>query len=669
MHQPDFLFGLAPGDLIYDVETYPNIFTIGLMHAQTHRRWLFEISTRRNDLHRLCRFLELARDHHCRMVGFNNIGFDYPVIHHIYKNEIVHIGESDIYDKAMSIIKAPHHARFANMVWESDRVVPQLDLYKIHHFDNPAKATSLKVLEFNMRMGSIEDLPFDVGIHLDNEQMDVLIDYMWHDIRATFDFYMESKDMITFRESLTAQYGKNFVNFNDTKIGSEIFIHQLEGAGIPCFERDANNKKKPRQTKRPEIRLADVILPYIQFERPEFQRILDWFKAQTIQETKGVFKEINCTIDGVQYDFGTGGLHAAVSDKAYFSDKHNVVELRDVASYYPNLAIKNKFYPKHLGEGFCEIYEGLYNQRKSHAKGTAENAALKLALNGTYGNSNNEYSPFYDPQFTMAITINGQLLLCFLIEKLLKTPGLELIAANTDGIAYRCPKGHLPYVNAVCDWWMRVTQLELETDHIDQYFSKDVNNYAMVHTDGKVKRKGKFEYKLGWHQNHSALIVPKAAEAALVHGADIREFITNHTDMFDFFLRAKVPRSNTLEWGGIQVNNIERYYISNDGRPLEKVAPPKGPVGQYKRANKLTDAFYDSVMEEIGPGVWDERIHTKNKSTYDTVRTGIHTGWTVALCSDMDNLLQAPDGGTPMLDLNYEWYIAETEKLVKPIVD
>ena len=185
----------------------------------------------------------------------------------------------------------------------------------------------------------------------------------------------------------------------------------------------------------------------------------------------------------------------------------------------------------------------------------------------------------------------------------------------------------------------------------------------------KIKRKGAYEYDLGWHQNHSALVVPKAAEAALVHGTDIREFITGHADMFDFFLRTKVPRSSSLEWGGEVISNIARYYISTEGRPLEKVMPPAGPVGEYKRANKLTDAYFNSVMAEIGQGVWDERIHTKNKSMYEIRRTGINTGWTVEVCNNLPQLIADPDYQDWWRGLNHEWYIKEAEKLVKPLLD
>jgi hypothetical protein len=193
---------------------------------------------------------------------------------------------------------------------------------------------------------------------------------------------------------------------------------------------------------------------------------------------------------------------------------------------------------------------------------------------------------------------------------------------------------------------------------------RDCNNYIAEYADeyvvkGKtIKRKGAYEYKMGWHQDHSALIVPMAAEAALVHGQDIRQFILNHEDVMDFMLRAKVPRSSILEWGRKRVANIVRYYVSTDGDILEKIMPAAGPIGKWKRANSITDAYYEAVLAEVGDD-WDERIHTKNKSKYEERRTGINTGWTVMLCNNME--------GVDPVDINYEFYIAEAMKLVVPV--
>ena len=653
---PDFMFGLTPGDVVYDIETYPNVFTLTAKHHTTRKIWRFECSDRVNNLPQMCLFMDVLAQQGCRMVGFNNIGFDYPVIHMIYRND-AWVTTDQIYEKAMGIIRGNS---FEHTVWESDWIVPQIDLYKIHHFDNKARATSLKALEFAMRLDHIEDLPFPVGTELTPEQTDILIEYNDYDVHATNEFLIETAEMLSFREELADKYGDTaFLNYNDTKIGKQIFIRRLEGHQPGSCYRRVGGRREPVQTRRERIALRDVILPVVQFTHPEFNRIKGYFESQVITETKGVFKDVNCTVDGFQFDFGTGGLHGSVDSCTVTSDDEWIIEDWDVTSYYPSIAIKNKLSPAHLGDLFCGIYEDLFQQRQGYKKGTAENASLKLALNGTYGDSNNEYSPMFDPQYTMAITINGQLMLCMLAEALMVEPTLTMIQANTDGLTIKYPRRLQTWVHLVTEWWQDTTKLTLEVAEYDRMFIRDVNNYLAVYTDGTVKRKGAYEHDKDWNQDPSHLIVPKAAEQALTKGTDIREYITNHADAYDFMIRGKAPAGSYLQCGGERQQKLCRYYVSTDGDFLEKVMPPKGPAGEYKRANKLTDRYYQEVMNEIGPGVWDERIHTKNKSKYETRISSLHSGATVQMANDIR--------GMSFGDINYDWYVTETEKLVLPI--
>ena len=66
---------------------------------------------------------------------------------------------------------------------------------------------------------------------------------------------------------------------------------------------------------------------------------------------------------GFQYDYGVGGIHGCISAGVYDScDKYMIIDI-DVSSFYPNLAIRNRFYPLHLGIKFCDIYESVYDKR------------------------------------------------------------------------------------------------------------------------------------------------------------------------------------------------------------------------------------------------------------------------------------------------------------------
>jgi hypothetical protein len=248
-----------------------------------------------------------------------------------------------------------------------------------------------------------------------------------------------------------------------------------------------------------------VIFPYIEFERPEFNAVLAWLKRQEIKETKGVFTEIedlgslepfcnpkkvkgkiknlNCIIDGFQFNFGTGGIHGSIDPTVIMECETYAILDYDVTSLYPAIAIVNDVFPEHLTHKFCSIYASLKDQRMSYKKGTPENAMLKLALNGVYGDSNNRYSPFYDPQYTMTITINGQLMLCMLAEQLMKIEGLKMLQINTDGLTIKVPRNRLDEVDHVNKTWNELTNLDLERADYSKIFIRDCNNYIAVYKD------------------------------------------------------------------------------------------------------------------------------------------------------------------------------------------
>jgi hypothetical protein len=611
-------------DYVYDIETYPNVFTLAVEHAEAPLRWSFEISDKRNDSKEIIEFLRYLADTRARMVGFNNLGFDYPVLH-----TLMRMGASDagtLYQKAMAIINSQDgdESRWMHQVKPTDRYVEQVDLFKIHHFDNKARATSLKVLEFNMRSDSIEDLPFPVGTTLNAEQIEVLKRYNAHDVAQTKVFYQHTIDMIAFREKMCAMYpGKDWLNFNDTKIGKEFFSLKLEEAGVSLYDFGPAGRV-PRQTKRPVIQLKDAILPWIAFENAELTRVLNWLKDQTITETKGVFEDVIARVNGFDFVFGLGGIHGSVESEVIESDDEFVIVDLDVASYYPNLAIANGFYPAHLGQSFCHIYKNLYEQRKSYPKKSAESAMLKLALNGVYGDSNNQFSVFYDPLYTMTITLNGQLLLCVLAEGLMHIDGLKLIQVNTDGLTVRVPRANKWLVDTARAAWESRTKLTLEEAVYKSMMIRDVNNYIAVFENGNTKRKGAYEYDMDWSQNHGGLVIAKVVEKVLVEGAPIRETIENWPNIMDFMLRTKVPRSSHLaiEYPGQQpqkIQNTTRYYIAQGGGHLFKWMPPL--------AKK--------------PGEWR--------------KIGVESGWGVQVCNDIKDAGKLP--------VDFDYYVREVEKL------
>lgn len=626
---------MRPFDVSYDIETYPNIFTLTLQFLATKKFMCFEISDRKNQLQEMLNTLAMIRDGNGRMFGFYSMFFDYPVLHYIIQNK-KWITVADIYAKAMQVIETPDYDKYSVVIRDYDEFIPQVDMFKVHHFDNPSRRTSLKVIEFCLQMESIEDLPFAPGSILNDEQKDILIKYNAHDVEATSLFVANSAEEIKMREELTEKFGINFMNKSNVSLGTTILINQIEKKNKNACYEFVDGRRRVRQTHRASVPLREVIFPYIKFEDPEFRRVLHQFDNTIITDTKDAFTA-SAILKGFRFDFGTGGIHGSVdSCRVLSNDEYVIVDL-DVTSFYPSLSIENNVYPAHIGPIFCEAYAELKIERLKHLKGSSFNTAYKFGLNGTFGNSNSDFSPFLDPAFMLAITVNGQLLLCMLAEQLAKIPSLKIIQANTDGITVRLKRNEVQYLKQITDWWQNFTKLQLEDVEYSSMWIRDVNNYiAQKAKDGKLKRKGAYLHTrpwepnpdLDWSKDHSKLIVPKAAEAALVHGVDVRDFIMSHKDARDFMIRQRAPRGSKFVlnyYGGpdYQISNTVRYYVAKTGPKLTKVMPP---------------------------------LYHKGKT--EPRRIDVESEYVIGDCTHSLN--------ADLTNINYDYYVREAEKLVKP---
>lgn len=670
--------------VVYDIECLPNVFTLCAESLHRDDNFVWEVSEFRDDRRSLFAWFEHLRTNQIPMIGFNNMTYDYVMIHdffqqgHNWNNQI-------LYELSQSLIKQPVE-QFKRQIWESDRFTPQIDLFRIHHFNNKAKSTSLKALQVNMRSRFVVEgaLPWDRPASEEDIQR-VLIPYNRHDVSETKKFAHFSRKALDFRISLQSQVQGDVLNFDDTKLGAKIMEQRL-GDEL-CYYRDGNNKRQKRQTPRDTIRLADIIFPYISFNDPEFARVLEWMRAQTLTkadmedkdsriQTKGVFKGVSARVGGIDFQFGTGGIHASVPSQRFVATDEWLIRDIDVAALYPNIGIKNRLAPAHLGGAFVKEYARLPEDRKryqeTHGKKSVEANSMKLASNGTYGNTNSPHSIFYDPQYTMTITINGQLMLCMLAEWLCRVPTLQLIQANTDGITYRVHRDHEPQAAAWCRQWEAHTLLTLEDVSYRRMWIRDVGSYIAEAMDGSLKLKGAYWHPdperyadsisetqpPSWHKDLSNVVSIRAANAQMIHGIPLETFIRTHTDRFDFMCRAKVDRQSQLFIGTQEVQRVTRYYVARDGAPMRKVSPPPEGcvIGEYKRAPKIDDLTFRRVMSEIAPGTWDERIHTKNKSRYELRETQFEAGWLVRDCNDAANF--------SFTNIAYEYYEQEARKLI-----
>jgi len=527
---------------------------------------VFVIHESRNDHLALIDFLDWLKEKNHAMVGFNNLDFDYPVIDYIWNAK--HVTGESIYAKAQSIINAKDGER--EYVRSRTR---QLDLYRMNHYNNKNRRTSLKALQVSMNYPNVVDNPVDHTQPIyDQESIDLVLEYNRNDVLSTQHFLSLCEDKIELRKHMSREYKLDFINSSDVSMGEEIFLKELSEA-MGVSPRDIKNIRK----RGGNVPLSKVILP-IEFETKEFQ----WLKHKLMETTVGevdMEKFISDKVKGmsstdmlstiesydmavrrqavsskkksfgyrakykdVVFEYGIGGVHACIASGVYKSTDEEMILDIDVRSFYPNISIKWELSPRHLPKkAFVKTYDGIFVKRAAakDAGDMIKSDGLKLSLNGVFGKSLDKFSPFYDPYFFCGITINGQLFITKLAEMLMMKLPVTVLQVNTDGITIKFDRKLYDQVIEICEQWEEISRFELEYKEYSMMAIANVNNYFAVDTKGKIKEKSIFETKKELHKDSSFLVIPKAAIAHLTEGVPVMDFLKNHDQIYDFSGRYK----------------------------------------------------------------------------------------------------------------------------------
>lgn len=379
-------------------------------------------------------------------------------------------------------------------------------------------------------------------------------------------------------------------------------------------------------------------------------------------------------VGGLDFYFGVGGLHASIESQKVVPAADEAIRDIDVSGMYPRIIIVNNLYPEHMGEMFASVYALLPKERKEwqkkKGKKCAEANALKLGGNGVFGKSNSIHSVFYDPKMPMSVTINGQLMLAMLIEKLVEVPSLQIIQANTDGVTYKVNKRHLDEAKQLEKAWEVITNLNLEDVEYSRMFIRDVNNYVGEYKDGSLKLKGAYwspdanryfesiseSQPPAWYKDFSSVVIQRAAVAHMTKGIPVKDFIYSCRDPYDFMIRVRAKGSGKLFHGQQSKQKNLRVHIANTGEPIRKVIPcDPSMLGKPKRAVNVSEKDYLRVMK-ANNWQWQDSVCTKNKSVYEDSVTLLLNGLPLVDCSSAANF--------DWTNLNYAWYISEAEKLI-----
>ena len=569
---------------IMDYETLSNCFVAVFKHYKTEETHIFSVCSLQNDYEKFSEFLKENIENNEWHISYNGLAFDAQITHNIIKNHenlLLMDGEEiaqEIYGYAQISINKSNNKEFQDFPeWQMS--IKQIDLFKLNHWDNRAKMSSLKWIEYTMDWDNILDMPIHHETKITTQQqLSVIIGYCINDVDATKEIFNRCKPLIELRKNLTDEYNINLYSASEPRISKELFAYYLsKELRIPKYD------LKKLRTFRNVIKINDLILDYINFKTPEFNNLLNKFKTVEINpnQTKGGFK-YSVAYKGVKTHFGLGGAHGAAKAGVYKSDDDNIIMSSDVTSFYPNLAIMNKISPAHLDKkAFCQLYEWFFTERKKIPKSNPMNYVYKIILNSTYGLSNDKNSFLYDPQFTMFITVNGQLTLMMLYEMIMEEiPEATPLLQNTDGVETVIPRSKVDLYMEVCKKWEEITNLNLEHDIYKKLILADVNNYIAIDNNGKSKCKGRFEFEnLALHKNKSKLIIPKAIYQYFVNDILPEETIKQNKNILDYCIGGKskgnwqqVARSIKNNQGHEEnLQKINRYFISNDGVKIIKV--------------------------------------------------------------------------------------------------
>lgn len=576
---------------VYDIEVFQNIFHCSVKNTETEEIYKFEISERKNQLRELVKFFkqvnsyikwgdfygtELVIDSDIIFCGYNNLHYDNPIINYIieYEDRLMSYNVATICNSIFNLSKTITTSTEDNIdAWKHWKYQIWFDTFDILTmlYSNKLRV-GLKEIQVTMQYPNVQEFVCDWSKPLPLEDFDEMIDYNINDIESTAELLNRCKESINLRIAIEDEYGVRVLSKDGVNIGMKILTQKyLEKTGLTW--RDIEGLRSPMDY----IPLKDVILPFIRYDSPILQRVLNDMKSQIVSPGRKGY-ENNFIFDGLRYTVGVGGIHSKNDPEIIIPKEDELLIDCDVTSLYPSMLIEYKFYPKHLGPEFLEVYKQIKNERveAKHNGNKVKNETLKLALNGLSGNLQNEHSFCYSPEAVMKIRINGQLLLLMLAERLVQI-GCKIIQANTDGLFLICKKDNYSNYNKVCREWEQLTRLTLEEDRFEAMYQYAINDYIAVKegysktkNPNLIKTKGMFITEVLLGKGLSAKIIPEAIIKYFVDKVPVEDTIKGCKDIRKFLMSEKTGKQWHVEYMNKEQQRTNRFYASTNGGYLWK---------------------------------------------------------------------------------------------------
>lgn len=641
---------------VYDIEVFQNIFHCSVKNTETNDIYKFEISERKNQLRELVKFFKQVDkyitwgDYYTTNInipanvifcGYNNLHYDNPIINYIieYEDKLMQYNIPTICSSIFNLSKTITTSSEDNIdAWKHWKYQIWFDTFDILTmlYSNKLRV-GLKEIQVTMQYPNVQEFVCDWTKPLPLEDFDSMIDYNINDIESTSELLNRCKKDVDLRIAIEDEYGVRVLSKDGVNIGMKILTQKyLEKTGLTWW--DIKDLRSPMSV----IPLKDVILPFIKYDSPILQRVLEDMKNQIVSPGRKGY-ENKFVFNNLRYSVGVGGIHSVNSPEIIIPRDDEMLIDIDVASLYPSMLIEYEFYPRHLGKEFLEVYKQIKDERieAKHNGDKVKNETLKLALNGLSGNLQNEHNFCYSPFAVMQIRINGQLLLLMLAEKLTQI-GCRIVQANTDGLFVLLKKDAYSKVNSICREWEQLTKLTLEEDRFKAMYQYAINDYFAITEDNKVKEKGMFITAVKLGKGLTPKIIPKAVISFFKDGIPVEDTIKNCTDIRDFLMSEKTGKQWHVEYMNEKQQRTNRFYASTNG----------GYLWKWKDTGHKEGEIITYTEPYVG-----ERKYKASARQYQNMLTA--SG--VTLLNKFDN--------KPIEErkINYRYYIMEAYKIIRDL--
>jgi hypothetical protein len=587
-----------------------------------------------------------------------------------------------LYETSQRVIRSSNNDtlwtdNFTSLILRNNVAFRDLDLFQIFrldHYHKSLKQTSINIKWYNLKeytMPPIGDLDRhyyherlpeakgmtdrELNIHYRNvferfipkEYLNEMADYNDNDVYIVAELIRMNQEEVLLRYRISEEYKVDVYSASRSTIADKVIVKlysKFTGLHPKAFI--------DTKTIRRKILVSEILSDKIAFSTPELNDILSDIRSLTLKGEKGEFDR-EFTFMGTSYTIATGGLHSNEIPAVYVENSDSIIVDRDVASYYPNMIRSLKVCQKHLiPKAWFRIADTIVDERLEHKhlakdksldvmerdKHATAAACLKIVANaGIFGKMGSEKSFLCDKKAMYQVTINGQLFLLMLIEKL-ELAGIHVISANTDGIVTIVPRELEQTADDICHWWEKHLGLELEFTYYTKYVTEGVNSYLTVKRGGSSKFKGRMNPKMfleDLSKGYNSPIVAKCVTEYFINGTPVMETLRNAKSILDFCRTQNVNHKYRLEFthvvdGKIRTDVVQRntrFYISSTGGTLMKV-------------------------ESMG---WNDNGEEQVK------KSSLCAGQRVSICNTVD------DTDISELNVNYLYYYNEAMAIIEPI--